>query len=414
MASRRLLMIWFSAILSLVFFVGFEVFKYVDGLHVLNDLFVINCLYAYIGFAICVLVIFLKKYNLFARKKEALWLIPIGVLLLTCFLYQASNFFGLLNMPVMLILLIIFAARVSDATSDPNDDWSVLSMPRYGLMFFANWAFSIPALDKVFKSAKEKNGNSNSRNMKLLIGLCISIPVVVVIFALLSEADAVFAKMFAGIFEMLGRISLFNEVLIFNIIFSLFIFAYSLGFMDNLFRYKDLPLPETKYTKVDNTISTGFLVPVNLLFAVFTVIQFAFLWTSGLMQLPDGMIFSQYAREGFFQLLFVTVINFGVILFYLLFSDISALSTSVKNLLRALCGFTGVLVVSSFYRMGMYIHAYGLTELRISVLVFLVAEVCWLVITLKRINDDKIKFNKWFTIIGVGAYTLASVLGLMV
>ena len=83
------------------------------------------------------------------------------------------------------------------------------------------------------------------------------------------------------------------------------------------------------------------------------------------MTLPGKYTYAEYAREGFFQLLVVCLLNLLLVLFTLaLFQEHPAL----KGLLCLISGCTYIMIASSALRMVMYIDAYYLTRKRVLVL----------------------------------------------
>ena len=85
--------------------------------------------------------------------------------------------------------------------------------------------------------------------------------------------------------------------------------------------------------------------------------------------LPEQVSYAEYARGGFWELLFVSVINFIMILLCMyLFRE----NVILKVILTIVSGCTFVMIISSAYRMMMYVGEYYLTFLRILVLWFLV------------------------------------------
>ena len=106
---------------------------------------------------------------------------------------------------------------------------------------------------------------------------------------------------------------------------------------------------------------------IALLYLVFCLIQVVYLFL-GNMQLPEGVTYAQYARRGFFQLLYVCVLNLILVLAVKKFFRESRL---LNVILFVISGCTLVMTASSAYRMLLYIGAYQLTFLRIFVLVAL-------------------------------------------
>lgn len=52
--------------------------------------------------------------------------------------------------------------------------------------------------------------------------------------------------------------------------------------------------------KADASIAITFMTLLTLVYAVFCVIQVVYLFANGLLVLPDGFTFAEYARRGFF------------------------------------------------------------------------------------------------------------------
>ncbi|MFH9979737.1 DUF4153 domain-containing protein [Streptomyces sp. NPDC017179] len=112
------------------------------------------------------------------------------------------------------------------------------------------------------------------------------------------------------------------------------------------------------------------LLVLCVLFAVFNAIQLAVLF-GGYKAVLDktGQTYSEYARQGFWQLLFATLLTLLVIVFALRWAPRGGPGDRnlVRGVLGTLCALTLVVVASAVRRMGMYVEAYGLTRLRISV-----------------------------------------------
>ena len=91
-----------------------------------------------------------------------------------------------------------------------------------------------------------------------------------------------------------------------------FIIIFSIGV--NLIRNRYIVMKENKTRKIDHTIIISMLSVINLVFVLFLISEVSKL-CGNFLQIPNGYIYSSYAREGFFQLLFVTIINFSIILY---------------------------------------------------------------------------------------------------
>ncbi|MEV6748120.1 DUF4173 domain-containing protein [Streptomyces sp. NPDC051080] len=112
------------------------------------------------------------------------------------------------------------------------------------------------------------------------------------------------------------------------------------------------------------------LIVLNLLFAVFIAVQLAVLLGGyDKVMAETDLSYSAYARQGFWQLLWATVLTLLVIALALRWAPRGRDGdrTLVRSVLGALCLLTLIVVASALRRMDLYVDAYGLTRLRISV-----------------------------------------------
>ena len=87
--------------------------------------------------------------------------------------------------------------------------------------------------------------------------------------------------------------------------------------------------------------------------------------------------YSSYARQGFFQLMFVSFINFVILIVANINKVKKTKSQKIYNKIMSLLIilFTIIIIISAFYRMNLYQETYGYTYLRIFVDFFLISEV---------------------------------------
>ncbi|MEU9299846.1 DUF4173 domain-containing protein [Streptomyces sp. NPDC048269] len=112
------------------------------------------------------------------------------------------------------------------------------------------------------------------------------------------------------------------------------------------------------------------LVVLNLLFAGFNAVQLAVLFGGYDKVLAStGLTYAEYARQGFWQLLWATLLTLVVIALALRWAprDGAGDRRFVRVVLGVLCALTLVVVASALRRMDLYVDAYGLTRLRVSV-----------------------------------------------
>ncbi|MEV6730859.1 MULTISPECIES: DUF4173 domain-containing protein [unclassified Streptomyces] len=112
------------------------------------------------------------------------------------------------------------------------------------------------------------------------------------------------------------------------------------------------------------------LVVLNLLFAGFNAVQLAVLFGGYDKVLEStGLTYAEYARQGFWQLLWATLLTLAVIALALRWAPRAGAGDRrfVRVVLGMLCALTLVVVASALRRMDLYVDAYGLTRLRVSV-----------------------------------------------
>lgn len=207
----------------------------------------------------------------------------------------------------------------------------------------------------------KKTGESHA-GWYVLIGICAAVPCLMVLVLLLMSADMVFADLlvrFAGVFRF--------PVKLFRILLMLVF-----GFLSSYcgVRYVQKHAADIKPSAgktAEPLIAIAFTAPIAVLYLLFSAIQIVYLFI-GNMQLPVGVTYAEYARRGFFQLLFVCVLNLAAVLSIQSYFKENRV---LKALLLAISGCTLIMTASSACRMLLYIRAYQLTFLRVSVLVAL-------------------------------------------
>ncbi len=206
---------------------------------------------------------------------------------------------------------------------------------------------------------KKRERKKDSRAGYIFWGILVSIPVLLVVVALLYCADAVFADLVSSVFELEPAVNGFVPASL------MFLYALFASYCGIRYLKKGTISSESKdYRKLEPVIANTVLALVSFVYLLFSAIQILYLFW-GNMQLPDGYTYAEYAREGFFQLLFVCMINVGLVLFFMGCFREDRLK---KILLTVISLCTYIMLASSALRMCMYIKNYNLTFLRIFVL----------------------------------------------
>lgn len=240
-------------------------------------------------------------------------------------------------------------------------------------------------------------------------GLIIGIPVLLVVLMLLSSADMMYGyyiSRMGSYIEMANAVELFIAVIKILVIFVLF-FAYLYSFKYNM--AADIEKTVKKH-RFDSVMSITLLVPLVTVYAAFIAIQLFYLF--GREGLPNGFSYAEYARQGFFQLLAVTAINF-IITSLILHSCRKAgeeLGIVLKVLLSSMALCTFFMLFSSYYKLVMYEQEFGFTYLRFYVHCFIIMLFLLMCIMSGEIWISKINLLKSCFICSIGFYCLLSLI----
>ena len=139
------------------------------------------------------------------------------------------------------------------------------------------------------------------------------------------------------------------------------------------------------------------LTTLNIIYLVFCYIQIKSLFLKNV-----NINYAHYARQGFFQLMIVSIINLVTILIAKKNETTNETQNNkyIKVMSLIMLGFTYIILISSVVRMFYYESAYGYTLLRLLVYCALLTEAILLIPTILYIIDKKIKLPQcYFTII---------------
>ncbi|MGW0791361.1 DUF4153 domain-containing protein [Streptomyces sp. NPDC002911] len=208
--------------------------------------------------------------------------------------------------------------------------------------------------------------NSRGRVRTVVRSTVVAVVLLIVFGALFASADAAFA-------DLLG--SLTPDVSVGDSPWRVFLFA--LGLVGALAAAYSAAAPvrwdgiTVRPGKARNRAEWVLpLIVLNLLFAAFIALQLVVLLGGYDKVLEEtDLKLSEYARQGFWQLLWATVLILLVIALALRWAPRGGPRdrTLVRSVLGSLCVLTLVVVASALRRMDLYVEAFGLTRLRISV-----------------------------------------------
>lgn len=202
---------------------------------------------------------------------------------------------------------------------------------------------------------KESFGTKGSR---VLLGVGIAIPFLIVIGALFVGADPLFGQFLSDVFHPTPFfVFKFMADIVVAIFLSRVAWAMVTRVLDSRQASRGEPRPAS-----DQVILTTFLGLLNVLFLVFLIFQFIYFFGGESYIKNHGITYADYARSGFFQLLFVAGIVFGITWFVYRMSELRHPWVKILNI--ALIIETGVIITSAVKRLLLYMDAYGLSVSR--------------------------------------------------
>ena len=292
----------------------------------------------------------------FASKSQ-MKLIPyfIIIMLLSIAVSLTDESYMIFGCNVGIILTEMYA--VMSYYNDTENHGIIKGIISFLEMFFGAIGYiNMPFADR--RAEREETGKKrNSKLMYVLLGFAIALPLLVIILNLLSSADPVFAKVIKDIFGKL----FYSWDVVKIVIFAAVIFFFVYGFIVKTGR-RDLGANAPKEGIYEPVIGITITVVLTAFYLIFAVVQIVYLFMNS-AGLPDDMTYAEYARRGFFQLLFVAVVNVCIVL---IFDAIFRKSVVLKTVLVVMCICTYIMIASSAVRLSMYIKEYALTYLRIN------------------------------------------------
>lgn len=146
------------------------------------------------------------------------------------------------------------------------------------------------------------------------------------------------------------------------------------------------------------------LVLFNLLFAVQTVLDAAFLW--GNVTLPDDISYASYAHRGAYPLILTALLAAGFVLAAMTPGGPGEKSTVIRRLVYLWIAQNVLLVASSILRLDLYVQIYLLTWWRVAAFIWMVLVLAGLLLIVARIALNR--SNEW--LIGANLIALTATL----
>ncbi len=320
------------------------------------------------------LIYVLSKNKKIVNKKAIIFVIPIILLSSTYFIFN-NELFKVLNIFVIVALGIIMCVYLCK----PKTKWSEF-LKKIGYVFGGMFESVSDVID-TFKIPEDKKDNESLEKVKKIgKSLLITIPIILVVLILLMSADQVFEGIFDKVFLDLSEVLSLDGIIKLLSRLSVILITFLLcgGFIVNLVKDNTMFTKEDEDTKIsvkfENLTINMILTILNIIYLIFSFIQITnlFMNTSN----DPNFDYSSYARQGFFQLMFVSFINFVILTVANINKIEKTKNQKIYNKIMSLLIilFTLIIIVSAFYRMNLYQETYGYTYLRIFVDFVLITE----------------------------------------
>ena len=267
----------------------------------------------------------------------------------------------------------------------------------------------------IFQIFSEKREEKKDWRM-VLLGILISIPALLVIIPILAQADTEFRSLVDTILDALGedfRILIWRGIV--GILLGAFMFGTLYGGVykrhvkeEECIRFHEESGRVFRFVPDIAVLTFGIIV--SAVYVLFIGLQARYLFSAFFGILPEAYTYAQYARQGFFELCVIALLNAS----FLIAMNGCAKTPRRKNrgllLENGILGaLTLLLLTTAASKLGMYIVAYGFTVKRCISSIFLIW--LFLVFILVLIYQKKnIPLVRWSVFAGAVFFTLLCVL----
>ena len=259
--------------------------------------------------------------------------------------------------------------------------------------FFCNLGQGAYAIFKI----KDKNGEEQKSNIgKIILGLALAVPVLIIVVPLLVSSDQAFESLIS---KINGR-TVFEIITVVLLGFLLLIMLFG-----QLFTLKNSPKKEdtqTGFKGIDSVIITSFLSVISVVYLLYLLSQLAYFFDGFMGVLPIEFTAAEYARRGFFEICIITAINLTIVA--LSFALCKKTEKGLPVILKIICSFLSVfsllLDATAIAKMVMYVKRFGFTRLRLFTTVFMVFLAILFIVAIFKLYIKNLKYMKTVLVVG--------------
>lgn len=387
-------------------------FKFFGGISILYGALFAFCVYrnlfgvtflVYAAATVYVLMLFIKKVDIKVKKETKIYFAAIVLCgVTTCI--TGNRFIQLLNWCCIIGLLVI-------SMLEQFFDESNWNLPSYLLnatiLFFTTIGFSFLSAKETGKFLANGKRKENKKISLVVIGVIIAFGSLMIILPLLIASDMIFRQLFEALtgwfsFEKIVP----NLRTVFGVFVTAFIgFALIYGFFYASCHVDFSRERERFIERYDSIIGISFTTVIGGIYLLYSGIQIIYLFFGNEGSLPAGITYSQYAREGFWQLVAVALLNIIIVMSCMyLFAE----SRYLKLTLTIISGCTFIMIASAAYRMYLYVSSYHLTFLRLLVFWFLLILALIMSGVIVSIYKKGFRLVRYIIMVSVSGYLILS------
>lgn len=298
------------------------------------------------------------------------------------------------------------SGRLTEGRSGP---FAPIDMFNGSVLFpFKHFFLRIKVLWSVLISKARKNGVKSAR-MGSLIAAFAGMVLFYTAGTLLASADDTFNRIVGDILKYLS-FDLFSDFPV-RFMISLLVGAYLYGLIIGTSREETTILKKNgdhilkkseEMRKVPALVLTVILGAFAILYLLFFVIQGSYLFGAFTRTLPEGFTVSQYARQGFFELCKIMVLNF-VLIWLVVRSGIEDIRNNRTTMIMCsmLLAESLLFSVTAFSKLILYISCFGFTPLRLQSTWLICVLFVGTALTIYSLWTRKRSFRIWIYISGI-------------
>ena len=330
------------------------------------------------------------------NKKLRSWFYPISALVLSCSFFFSSSPALLLLVFIYIFISFFLFCQTGSSTALENHAGQLYVFETIKAVFISPFKNLGSAIEAIFSNKDSKKISKTL--LIILLAILLSVIPTSLVLRLLS-----FDSSFTAILDSIRTVvfdKFFTQLL--SILMGIPIGMYLYSSVYTFLHTTPDSLTAEKCIKAENDMKftpTLFgavaILPLLFLYSIFIIAQFDYYEAIFTSTLPSAFTFSQFARDGFFRLCNVAVINAVTLVALRIFSKKSShntISPVVKVYTILLSLFTIIISGTAISQMIMYVSAYGLTRLRLYTLWFMALLILLFFIAILKQCFEKMPF----------------------